>query len=103
VDTGVTYEKVTSSERDPAFRVPFLTVQEVASIIEKVFFHTTVEDDGVEWAFRMRGDEVPTVPQCGNIDRNPFFSGPFPAFLGFCEEVINDPTTPTKDTTRRVR
>ena len=100
METGVTYEKVAPSERNPAFRVPFLTVQEVASIMEGVFLHPTVEDDRVEETPGTRGDEAPIVPLVRNVDRSLFFSGPFPAFLGFREEVINDPATPTKDTTR---
>ena len=68
MDTGVTYEKVTPSERDPAFRVPFLTPQEVTSVMEDVFFHATVEDDGVEETFRMRGDEAPISPRGEDVD-----------------------------------
>ena len=48
----------------------------------------------------MRGDEAPFVLRIGSIDRNPLFVGIFPAFLGFREEFINDPSAPTKDSTR---
>jgi len=50
----------------------------------------------------MRGHEAPIVFQVGSVDRNPFFSGLFPAFLGFREDIIDDQATPTENTTRRV-
>ena len=100
MDADGTYEKVAPSERDPAFRVPFPTAPEVMNIIKDIFFHTAVEDDRVEQAF-VRNAVVPThEARIGSIDNNPFSSGLLPPFeSGFCEEVINDPGTPTKDTT----
>lgn len=68
VSVDVTYEKVASSEWDPALRVPFLAVQEIQGILEDGFFHTSIEDDGLEGAFRARGDQAPFVPHVGSID-----------------------------------
>ena len=55
----MTYKKVAPSERDPAVRVPFLTTQEFAGVTEEIFFHTTVEDDGLGGVSGMRGNEAP--------------------------------------------
>ena len=64
----MTYEKVTASERDPAFRIPFLAVQEVEGILEDGFFHASIEDDRLEGAFGTRGDEAPFVSRVGSVD-----------------------------------
>ena len=65
-DADVTYKEVAPSERDPAVRVPFPTTHEFAGITEDIFFHTTVEDDGLEGAFGMRGNVAPIAPK--NVD-----------------------------------
>jgi hypothetical protein len=100
-DTDVTYEKVTTSERNPAFCVPFLAIQEIEGILQDSFFHTDIEDDGFEGAFRTGGDEAPFVPHVGGIDRNLFSFRLLPALLGFCEEILNELLVPTEDATRR--
>ena len=64
----VTYEKVTPSERNPAFRVPFFTIQEVEGILKDGLFHASIEDDRGEGAFRTRGDKAPFVPDVGSVD-----------------------------------
>ena len=64
----LTYEKVAPSERDSTLRVPFFTIQEVEGVLENGLFHTRVEDDGSEGAFRTRGDETPFVPRVGRVD-----------------------------------
>jgi len=64
----VTYEKVTPSERNSAFRVPFLAFQEVEGVLDDGFFHTGIKNDGFEGAFRTRGDEPPFVPNVGSVD-----------------------------------
>ena len=64
----MTYKKVTPSERNPAFRVPFLAIQEVEGILEDGLFHTGIEDDGGEGTFRTRGDKAPFVPGVGSVD-----------------------------------
>ena len=63
----MTYEKVSSSEWDPAFRVPFLAVQEVEDILEDGFFHASIKDDRPEGAFGTRGDEAPFVSRVGHM------------------------------------
>lgn len=63
-----TYEKVTTSEWDPAFQVPCFTFQEVEGILEDVLLHTSIKDDRLEGAFRTRGDEAPFVPYGGSVD-----------------------------------
>jgi len=67
-DVDITYEKVAPSKRDPAVRVPFPTTQDFADVTEEIFFHTTVEDDGLGGAFGMRGNETPIVPHAKSID-----------------------------------
>jgi len=64
----VTHEKVTSSEGNPAFRVPFLTIQEVESILEDGFFHPSIKDNGLKGAFWTRGGEAPFVPHVRSVD-----------------------------------
>ena len=64
----LTYEKVAPSERDSTLRVPFFTIQEVEGVLENRLFHTRVEDDGSEGAFRTRGDETPFIPRVGRVD-----------------------------------
>ena len=67
-DVDATYEKVASSERDSAFQVPFLTIQEVEGILENSLFNARIEDDRFEGAFRTGGDEAPFVPDVGSVD-----------------------------------
>ena len=67
-DVDATYEKVASSERDSAFQVPFLTIQEIMGILEDGLLHASVEDDGVEGAFRTGGDEAPITARGGSVD-----------------------------------
>lgn len=96
---GVTYEKVTPSERNSAFRVPPLTVQEVEGIIKDSLFHTSIKDDGRERTFRTRSYEAPFIPRIGSVDGNMLRLGLFPAFFGFLENVLNDSMCSTQDTT----
>jgi len=101
VEAGVTYEKVTPTEGDPVFQVPFLTAQEFTSIMEDIFLYPGVEDDGVEETLGMRGGKAPTVA-IGGIDRHGCYSCLFPEFLSFLEKLVKDPVTSTKDTTQRI-
>lgn len=85
-----TYEKVAPSKRNSAFRVPFLAVQEVESIIKDTLFHTSIEDYGSEGSFRSRGDQTPFIPGIGGVNRNLFRLGLVPAFFGFPKNVLNE-------------
>lgn len=64
----VTYEKVASSERNPAFRVPFFAIQEVERILDHRLFYTRIEDDGVQGPFGARGDKAPFIPYIRRVD-----------------------------------
>jgi hypothetical protein len=97
---GATYEKVTPSERNAAFRIPFLAVQEVEGIVEDTLFHTSVEDDRREGAFGTRSDETPFIPSIRSIDGNLLCLGFLPAFFGFRENVLNELMRSTQYTIR---
>ena len=94
-----THEKVTASERDPAFRVPFLAVQKVASIPEDGFFDTGIKDDRVEGTFGARGDKTPVIPRIRSVNRNLLFSRLLPGCLGFFEDILDEPVIPAEDAT----
>lgn len=64
----VTYEKVTPSERNSALGVPPLAIQEIKGVVEDRLFHTGIEDDGRQRAFRTRSDEAPFISSIGSVD-----------------------------------
>ena len=99
-DGDVTYEKITASERNPALRVPFLTIQEIEGVLEDGLFHTRVEDDGSEGTFRTRRDETPFVPCVGRVDRNLLLPCLFPAFPSFSKEILSELVAAPEDTAR---